>query len=79
MGRYPKPGTVYYLGRIRYDPGEDPPELKEILETIAASPPDQRPAIIKAALLEGRLAAQAEASKDEDQLETEALLNDLFS
>lgn len=78
MARPRLPGRVYYLGRLRYRPDRDPPELRQLLETIDQASPDRRPAILKAALLGGQHLATQEATKTETDLETETLLEDLF-
>jgi hypothetical protein len=77
-GRPKSPGKRYYIGRIRFDPRYDPPELQDLLEAITTAPPGRKAILIKAALLEGRNAAIQEANKTEDDIETDVLLQDLF-
>jgi len=76
-GRKPAPGTVYYLGRLRFRPGMDPPELERLLESIIAAPAGKRADILRAALLGGASEAQETASKAEDSV-TETLLDDML-
>lgn len=78
MSRPRLPGKIYYLGRLRYRPDQDPPELLDLLETISRADPDRRPEIIKAALIGGMALATQEASKTAEDCETENLLTDLF-
>jgi len=76
-GRKPSPGTVYYLGRLRFRPGVDPPELKKLLESIIAAPAGKRADILRAALLGGASEARETADKTEDSA-TETLLDEMF-
>lgn len=78
MSRPKLPGKLFYLGRLRYRPDQDPPELLALLETIAAAHPDRRPEIIKAALIGGQGLATQAANKTVEDYETENLLTDLF-
>lgn len=78
MGRPPSPGRVFYLGRFRYRPDQHPPELLSVLEAIEAAAPDRRAEILAAALIGGSDQATVEASRGDDDLETEKLLDDLF-
>jgi hypothetical protein len=77
-GRKPAPGKVYYLGRLRFRPGLDPPELEEILEAITGAAPPKRADILRAALLGGSKQAQDIVGKVEDSGTTD-LLNDMFA
>ena len=76
-GRPPAPGKVYYLGRLRFRPGIDPPELRDLLENIAAAPPAQRGELLRAALISGVKYADTPPASPEDA-EIENMLNDLF-
>ena len=76
-GRKPLPGRVYYLGRLRYRPGADPPELERLLEAVAMAKGRKRADILRAALLGGASQAQEAAARAEDSA-TETLLDDLF-
>jgi hypothetical protein len=70
-GRPRAPGRVYYLGRLRFIPGQDPPELGEFLETLMAA--ESKAEILKAALIGGLGQAQevidAQESEDEEMTE----------
>ena len=76
-GRKPAPGKVYYLGRLRFRPGQDPPELRSILEAITGAGPGKRGDILRAALLGGAQQAQDTADRAEDSLAT-GLLDAMF-
>lgn len=76
-GRRRKPGKVYYLGRLRFRPGQDPPELQDILNAIAEAGPRKRADILRAALLGGAQQAQDTADRVEDSQAT-GLLKALF-
>jgi hypothetical protein len=79
-GRPPEPGVVYYLGRLRFRPGEDPPALKEFLDTFMTAPPRSKQSILKAALiggLEQAREAQWEAFGEDE--ETTAGLEVMFA
>ena len=76
-GRPPKAGTVYYLGRLRYRPGVDPPELQDILQAIEEAGPARRRDILRAALLGGADEAQARADSPEDD-EVTGMMDDLL-
>ncbi len=76
-GRPPAPGKVYYLGRLRFRPGIDPPKLRELLEMIATAPPDRRADLLRAALLEGARHTPNRAASAESS-EVENMLSDLF-
>lgn len=74
-GRPKKGGRVYYLGRIRFESGVDPPELKTVLEAIEAARGQKRRDIIKAALLSGAGPARAEAEAVESSVAAETVDN----
>lgn len=76
-GRPPAPGKVFYLGRLRYRPGIDPPELRDFLEKFEQAPAERKPAILRAALVGGLSEATEEASAVEDE-ETTNLLDGLL-
>ena len=76
-GRPPKPGKVYYLGRLRFRPGIDPPELKAFLDLFDQAEPGRKASILRAALLGGLDQGQVQAAQVEDE-ETAALLDDLL-
>lgn len=70
-GRRKKLGRVYYLGRYRFVPGLDPPELEAVLRAIAgAGDASRRRDIIKAALLSGANEARQAATTVESTLIT---------
>ena len=77
-GRPRAPGKVYYLGRLRFRPGIDPPELEEILEAIMQAGPGKRADILRAALQGGAGLARKEADSAEDS-STRNLLDEMFS
>ena len=77
-GRPRAPGKVYYLGRLRFRPGIDPPELEEILEAIVNAGPGKRADILRAALQGGAVQAREEANSAEDS-STRNLLDEMFS
>lgn len=77
MGRPKSTGKRFYLGRVRFEPGRDPPELLDVLEAIEAAG-SRKATVLKAALIGGAASAEAEAGKDESALETERLLAELF-
>ena len=77
-GRPRAPGRVYYLGRLRFRPGIDPPELEEILEAIVHAGPGKRADILRAALQGGAGLTRQEASSAEDSC-TRNLLEEMFS
>jgi hypothetical protein len=76
-GRPPEPGKIYYLGRLRYRPGADPPELCALLDEIEQAGPVRRRAILVAALLGGAGQAHEAATAVEDCEVTE-LMGDLL-
>jgi len=77
MGRPRAAGEVYYLGRVRWVPGVDPPELRAFLEEFAGAEPERKQAILKAALVGGLEEGAAEAGQVEDA-ETRAVLAGLL-
>ena len=67
MGRPKKPGKVYRFELYyRINPGEDPPELEALLDSIVAARGRKRRDILRAALLGGSQQAQDTASHSED-------------
>lgn len=76
-GRPPKPGKVFYLGRLRYDPRYDPPELRDLLEQIEHAGGRKRADIIKSALLSGANQAMETANNTEDT-EIAGMMDDLL-
>jgi len=77
-GRRPTPGKVYYLGRLRFRPGIDPPELQNLLENLASSSPVKRADMLRATLLGGAQYAMEKATSIEDD-DTGQLLSDFFA
>ena len=77
-GRPRAPGKVYCLGRLRFRPGIDPPELEDILEAIVRTGPGKRADILRAALQGGAGLARQEANSAEDS-RTRNLLDEMFS
>ena len=66
-GRPQKPGKVYEFDfYYRLVPGEDPPELEALLDSIVAAKGRKRRDILRAALLGGSQQAQDTASHSED-------------
>jgi hypothetical protein len=49
-GRFKLPGKYYRIG-LRYRPGIDPPELKDLLDAILAAKGEERAHILRTALL----------------------------
>jgi hypothetical protein len=76
-GRPPSPGKVYYLGRLRYRPGVDPPELEDLLEEIEEAGPARRREILRTALLGGIEQGATQAGAVEDE-EVTNLMDDLL-
>ena len=72
MGRPRSPGTVYYLGRIRWEPG-DPVALREFLEEFEATEAGRKQDVLKAALVGGLAEGRADAAVVEDGETTELL------
>lgn len=78
-GRPRKTGKVYRFEiYYRLVPGEDPPELAELLEDIIAAKGRKRRDIIRAALLGGARQGRQTAAHSEDS-ESSALLDDMFA
>lgn len=78
-GRPKKPGKVYEFNfYYRWIPGEDPPELKAVLEELLAATGRKRRDILRAALLGGAGEAQDVATKVEDS-EDSTLIDDMFA
>ena len=66
-GRTKKPGKVYRFELYyRLVPGQDPPELEALLDSIVAAKGRKRRDILRAALLGGSKQAQDTASQSED-------------
>lgn len=78
MGRPKAPGAVFYLGRLRYRPGIDPPELREFLEMLDRAEAERKPEILRAALLGGMGQAETVATQVEDA-ETAALMDGMLA
>jgi len=76
-GRPPAAGKVYYLGRLRFRPGLDPPELQEVLEAITSADSHKRADILRAALVGGAGQTSVEAETIEDG-QTSALIDEMF-
>jgi len=75
-GRPREPGKVYYLGRLRFRPGMDPPELAAFLERLAAAGPG-RGELLKRALIGGLAKGGQVVGSAEDE-ETRAVLDELL-
>jgi hypothetical protein len=56
MARPKAPGKVYYLGRLRYRPGIDPPELGQFLDRLEQA--ENKAELLRRALM-GGLESQA--------------------
>lgn len=79
VGRPPKSGTVYRFDfYYRIKPGEDPPELEELLKAIITAKGAKRRDILRAALLGGAQQAQKVTSRTEDS-EDISLLEEMFA
>lgn len=66
-GRPAKPGKVYEFDfYYRFIPGEDPPELEALLESILRAEGRKRRDILRAALLGGAQQAEETAHRTED-------------
>jgi len=76
-GRPREPGKLYYLGRLRYRPGIDPPDLSDLLEQIEQAGPVRRREILCAALIGGLEQAQQRADSAEDH-EVTGMMDDLL-
>jgi hypothetical protein len=77
-GRKKKSGTTYRFDfYYRVLPGEDPPELEELLKSIVQARGRKRREILQAALLGGIEQGRNEAAKQEDT-ETASILDDMM-
>ena len=77
-GRKKKTGKAYRFSfYYRVMPGEDPPELEGLLESIVQARGRKRREILQAALLGGIEQGRDEAAKQEDT-QTTALLDDMM-
>lgn len=78
-GRPPKSGEVYrFEFYYRFIPGEDPPELKALLDSIIVTKGCKRRDILRAALLGGSNQAQETAAQVEDS-DMADLFEDMFA
>jgi hypothetical protein len=78
-GRPPKAGQVYEFDfYYRFIPGQDPPELATLLESIIQAQGWKRRDILRAALLGGAQQAQETAAQAEDS-EVAGLFDTMFS
>lgn len=78
-GRPKKGGRVYeFHFYYRFIPGQDPPELETLLETIIQAGGRKRRDILRAALLGGAQQAQETATGAEDS-DISGLLEDMFA
>ena len=77
MGRPAAAGTVFYLGRLRWRPG-DPLELRELLAEIEKAGPGRHDEILRAALIGGMAQGRAQAAVVED-VGTTVALDELLS
>jgi hypothetical protein len=78
-GRPVSPGTVYQFNfYYRFTPGEDPPELEALLESIVQAQGRKRRDILRAALLGGARQAQETATRSEDS-DVAGLFDDMFA
>ena len=77
-GRSKKPGRVYRFDfYYRFIPGEDPPELEMLLESILQATGRKRRDVLRAALLGGLNRAQETAATTEDS-EISGLFDEMF-
>jgi hypothetical protein len=77
-GRPASPGRVYQFNfYYRFMPGEDPPELETLLESIVQVAGRKRRDILRAALLGGLNRAQETAANTEDT-EISGLFDEMF-
>lgn len=66
-GRHPEPGRVFqFFFYYRFLPGEDPPELEGLLESIIQAKGRKRRDILRAALLGGAQQARKTTTRSED-------------
>jgi len=77
-GRRKGTGDVYrFTFYYRFVPGQDPPELKDLLEAVLAAKGRKRRDILRAALLGGAKQAHDTAQKTEDS-RAEAMFEAMF-
>lgn len=76
MARPASAGEVFYLGRMRWRPG-DAPELRELLAAIQAAGKGRHDDILRAVLIGGMAQARARAAQVEDA-ETSAALDEML-
>ena len=78
IGRPRKCGAVYRFDfYYRFIPGEDPPELKTLLESIVQASGRKRRDILRAALLGGAQQARETATNAEDS-DVSGLFDEMF-
>ena len=78
-GRRKAPGKVYRFDfYYRFIPGEDPPELEGLLESIIQAKGRKRRDILRAALLGGAQQARLRAAQAEDS-EMTGLVDDMLA
>ncbi len=78
-GRNKEPGRVFqFFFYYRLLPGEDPPELESLLESIIQAKGRKRRDILRAALLGGARQAQTTAETVEDSADI-SLFDDMFA
>ena len=77
-GRPKEPGRVFeFHFYYRFTPGEDPPELAVLLESIVQASGRKRKDILRSALLGGARQARETATRAEDS-EISGLFDDMF-
>jgi hypothetical protein len=78
-GRRKKAGRVYEFDfYYRFVPGEDPPELAALLDSIVGAKGRKRRDILRSALLGGAAQARDTAAQTEDS-DVTGLLDDMFA
>lgn len=77
MARPTAAGEVFYLGRMRWRPG-DAPELRALLAAIQSAGKGRHDDILRAALIGGMAQGQARADQVEDT-ETAAALDEMLT
>ena len=77
MARPMAAGEVFYLGRMRWRPG-DAPELRVLLAAIQTAGKGRHDDILRAALIGGMAQGQARAAQVED-VETAAALDEMLN
>ncbi len=75
-GRKKAAGQVFYLGRVRWEPG-DAPELLALLEVLAHAEQGRKMRMVKAALLGG--AGEAKRAAEEEDAAVGELMDGLLS